>query len=413
MGGDFGYYDGTLKGKLVKTQTNGEIDNTFNTGSGPNSSVFDIIEKNEKYFVAGLFTTFNDMPTNYITKLNSNGDIDPTFNVGIGPNSSIFKCALQNDGKIIIVGLFTTFNGVPQNRLARLNSDGSLDTTFAVGTGANNTIETLIIQPDGKIIIGGNFTNFNGVSKPKLARLNSDGSLDTTFTAIINNNVFATTLQNDGKILIGGQFTTVNSVASPKIARLNTNGSLDTSFNVGTGPNSNIRTLAVTSDNKIIVGGLFLSFNQVNKQGLVQLNNDGTIDLAFLNGTSANNSVNVIAIQNDQKILIGGYFTSYNQVGRNRIARIQGGSNLGVTTNDIQKFQVYPNPSTGIFTIQTENLITNAKIAVADLNGRIVHETKIENLDSKALDLNNLQSGIYILNVSNGENKYSQKIIKQ
>ena len=174
-----------------------------------------------------------------------------------------------------------------------------------------------------------------------------------------------------------------------------------------------LRILGVTSDNKIIVGGLFLSFNQVNKQGLVQLNNDGTIDLAFLNGTSANNSVNVIAIQNDQKILIGGYFTSYNQVGRNRIARIQGGSNLGVTTNDIQKFQVYPNPSTGIFTIQTENLITNAKIAVADLNGRIVHETKIENLDSKALDLNNLQSGIYILNVSNGENKYSQKIIKQ
>ncbi len=413
LGGDFGMYNGLLHGKIVKIQSNGEIDDTFNTGSGANFSIYDIVEKNDKYFVTGSFTTFNEVPTNYITKLNSNGSTDLSFNAGIGANSSIFKCAVQNDGKIIIVGLFTSINNIPQNRIARLNSNGSLDTTFATGVGANNTIEAVIIQPDGKIVFGGNFTSFNGVAKSRIARLNADGTIDTTFTATVNNNIFSTILQNDGKILIGGQFTTVNSLASPRIARLNTDGTLDTTFNVGTGSDNSIFNLAVTSDNKILVGGNFQTFNQVIKPSIVQLNSDGAIDATFLNGTSANASVTAISVQNDQKILIGGYFTSYNEVGRNRIARIQGGSNLGITTNDVQKFQIYPNPSTGIFTIQTENPITSAKITVADLNGRIVHETKSENLDNKTLDLSNLQNGIYILNVSNGATKYSQKIIKQ
>ncbi len=87
---------------------------------------------------------------------------------------------------------------------------------------------------------------------------------------------------------------------------------------------------------------------------------------------------------------------------------------LSITENTLKSaFTIYPNPSTGIFTIQTENPISNANITIADLNGRIVHESKTENLDNKILDLNNLQNGIYILNISNGDYNHSQKIVKQ
>ena len=146
----------------------------------------------------------------------------------------------------------------------------------------------------------------------------------------------------------------------------------------------------------------------------MRLNNDGSNDATFQSGIGVNGQVFAMDLQTDGKVLIGGDFVAYNQVGKNNIARIQN-SSLPLSINNVRHntFTIFPNPSTGIFNIQTENSISNANITVADLNGRIVHETKAENLESKSLDLSNLQNGIYILNVSNGDFNYFQKIIKQ
>ena len=109
------------------------------------------------------------------------GANDPTFNptdlgfgLGDGANSTVRTTALQSDGKIIIVGEFTSYNGTARNRIARLNADGTLDLTFNPGTGANGLVQTTALQSDGKIIIGGEFTSYNGTGRNRIARILGD-----------------------------------------------------------------------------------------------------------------------------------------------------------------------------------------------------------------------------------------------
>src|SRR5207248_2984893 len=132
--------------------------------------------------------------------------------------------ALQPDGKVLIGGGFSNVGFLGRNRIARLNSDGSLDAAFLDGlAGANNTINSIALQPDGKVLIGGLFTSVNGVGRNRIARLTSDGSIDTTFQngmSGANSSVFSIALQPDGNVVIGGDLTIINGVASDKVARL-------------------------------------------------------------------------------------------------------------------------------------------------------------------------------------------------
>ena len=123
------------------------------------------------------------------------GGADTTFNPGSGMNADVFALALQTSGRILAGGNFTTVNGVPENYLARLNTDGSLDRSgFLYGLpGASGAVYAVVDQTDDQIVIGGAFTNFNGTVLNRVARLNSDGSLDTSFNpgAGADNTVYA------------------------------------------------------------------------------------------------------------------------------------------------------------------------------------------------------------------------------
>lgn len=131
--------------------------------------------------IGGGFTAFNGASRNYIARLNADGSLDTSFNPGTGRNRWVDTTAIQADGKILIGGDFTSYNGTSINRIARLNEDGSLDTSFNPGTGAGNWVFTTALQPDGKILIGGFFTSYNSISRSGIARLNADGSLETSF----------------------------------------------------------------------------------------------------------------------------------------------------------------------------------------------------------------------------------------
>ncbi len=110
------------------------------------------------------------------------GEKDSMFNaLGQGANATIRNAALQADGKIIIVGNFTAYNGIAVNRIARLLPDGSLDATFNIGLGCNGQVYGVAVQSDGKIFIVGNFSTYNGAVAVKIARLLPDGTLDTSF----------------------------------------------------------------------------------------------------------------------------------------------------------------------------------------------------------------------------------------
>src|SRR5207249_5858764 len=112
------------------------------------------------------------------------------------------------DGRILIAGDFTTVNWVARKGIARLNENGSLDMTFNPTPGANDEVLSVVAQPDGKVLLGGSFTNLNGAPRNRIGRLNSNGSLDATFDPGkgANIDVNSVALQLDGKVIIGGNF---------------------------------------------------------------------------------------------------------------------------------------------------------------------------------------------------------------
>ena len=187
--------------------------------------------------------------------------------------------ALQPDGKVLIGGTFTTVNGTGSRYVARLNADGSMDNTFAPGSSVNNDLRALVVQPDGKILIAGRFTTVAGQSRNRIARLNADGTLDTAFNpgTGANNNVRSMAIQADGRILIGGQFTTFNGASRVRVARLLSNGLLDTGFNPESGADDQVRAIAVQGDGMIYIGGDFEIYNGTNRSAVARLFARGSI----------------------------------------------------------------------------------------------------------------------------------------
>ena len=146
--------------------------------------------------------------TNITVFAQNPADVDLSFPADLGFNNTVYSTAEQQDGKILTGGAFTTFDGLIENKLVRLNSIGSKDNTFNIGNGFNDDVRTLVIQSDGKILVGGNFTSFDGVSQNRLIRLNSDGTKDNSFNIGIGFNDIVRTIkiQTDGKILVDGNF---------------------------------------------------------------------------------------------------------------------------------------------------------------------------------------------------------------
>lgn len=203
--------------------------------------------------------------------MQGNGSLDTTF-VPADIDNSVLSLKVQADGKILIGGNFTTVNGSTRNRIARLNANGSLDTTFNAGSGPDGSVSAMALQPDGYVVIGGRtFTSVNGVAVGNLARLKLDGSVDTSFsvgqgldrvfqdsTATYVNKII---VQSDGKILVGGDFNYYQGVSRNGILRLNADGSLDSTFNPGTGANKEVVDMSVYANGEILVGGNFTAFN--------------------------------------------------------------------------------------------------------------------------------------------------------
>jgi len=329
--GNFSFYNGTAGAGIARMNVDFSIDTTFNigtTGTAGRRIKNLVIQSDGKIIIGGNFESYNGIARKNIARINTDGSLDLTFNPGFGPDgapvlegSTINNLKIQSDGKIIISGNFTSYNGTPRKRIARLNTDGTLDTSFDPGTGDNNYVYSTSIQSDGKIIIGGNFTSYNGTPRNRIARLNTDGTLDTSFDpgTGASNTVYSTSIQNDGKIIIGGNFNSYNGTPRNRIARLNTDGTLDTSFDPGTGTNGLVVAIFIQSDDRIIIGGSFNSYNgNPNRGGLIRLNSDGTFDSSFdtgkglIDNPTTQNIVKNITLLNDGKVLVTGDFSFFN-----------------------------------------------------------------------------------------------------
>jgi uncharacterized delta-60 repeat protein len=326
--GQFTDYNGYSISNIVRLNANGTRDTSFNPGTTTNAGIWDCaIQSDGKILIVGGFTSYNGISRNRIARLNTNGTLDATFVSSTGPDDYVDELELQSDGKIVIVGRFLNVSGTARSKIARLNSSGSLDTTFDVGTGADGNIVALTLQTDGKILIGGDFVNYNGTSLKHLARLNTNGSLDTTFNVGTGTNtgVRVITLQNDGKLLVGGSFQAYDGVSANGIARVNSDGSRDTSFSAGAGA-SYVNDIFFQTDGKILIGGFFTTYAGTARNNFARLNTNGSLDTTLTIGSGFDSSLIEVNRQSDGKILVGGSFINYNGTTMNHIARLTDGT---------------------------------------------------------------------------------------
>lgn len=317
IGGDFTTVGGVVRNRIARLNADGTLDATFNpnVGGGSFPAVLALaVQADGKIVLGGQFSTVGPTTRNRIARLNADGTLDTTFN----PNASaqVYCLGLQADGKILVGGAFSLVGGDTRNCFARLNATGALD--GAINPGVNSTVVSMALQTDGKVVIGGFFTTVAGVARTYAARLNADLTLDASFNPAPNNYVYCVAVQTSGQIPMVGQFTSVGGVARSSIARVDATGALDASFNPGA--NNTVLSLAVQTDGKMVVAGYFTVVGSIARSGLARLNLDGTLDALFNPGAADYANV---TLQADGKIVVAGGFTTVGGVARNRIARLE------------------------------------------------------------------------------------------
>ncbi|MBK7101003.1 MAG: delta-60 repeat domain-containing protein [Flavobacteriales bacterium] len=212
----------------------------------------------------------------------SDGTYDPTFVQGTGFAGDVLAITRQADGKLLVGGdQLSIYNGVAVKPIVRLGADGTLDTGFDVGTGPDAPVQEIVTQADGRILVGGNFFNFNGVNSRRLVRLMPNGSVDNSFNigTGANSMVTSVVVQPDGKVLVGGSFSQWNGATVGGIVRLLVDGSMDPAFNVGAGTNDNVNDVVLRPNGKIVIGGFFTQYNGTTRNQLAQLHGNGTLIL--------------------------------------------------------------------------------------------------------------------------------------
>jgi uncharacterized delta-60 repeat protein len=261
VGGLFNTLNGVASKNFGRLDTAGNYDGSFSVGSGFNNEVLSIAVSGARIFASGFFSAYKGIARPGFACLDTTGDFDSTFAMPSG-FPSINVIAATPSGQVYVGGGFTSYNGFPINRIARLHTDGTVDGTFDPGTGPNAPVQAMKLQPDGKLLIAGSFTMVDGTTAVRIARLLPNGKLDTTFNtgSGASSNVRNIGLQRNGKIILTGDFTTYNGVSSPRVVRLFPDGSRDTTFNVGAGFNGTVFGVTVQENGGIVLAGNFSQY---------------------------------------------------------------------------------------------------------------------------------------------------------
>jgi len=348
----------------------GSMDASFNPPHPQGWVYSSVVQPDGRILIAGDFTQVDGTNRVGVARLLPNGHVDPTFNPGTGPNAKVSSVALQADGKVLLTGSFTQIAGTARNLYARLNSDGSLDTSYAAAQPviASGEGRQIIALADGRALLVGPSTIYFSfsplTSRAYFMRLNTNGTCDTTFPNLpaATAGMFAGAVTPSGKYLVGGLFNTTDGSARTNLMQVNTHGVVDPTFpaasvmspltigfvrtlhplpdgrivvNYGNGLGTNwllrlqadgttdpsftspsadsaILAAAVQPDGKVWIGGDFLAVNDQQRLKVARLNANGTLDSTYDPGSGTGTSVLAVTLQPDGKVLLGGAFNGYN-----------------------------------------------------------------------------------------------------
>jgi uncharacterized delta-60 repeat protein len=334
----------------------------------------------------------------YIARINSDGSVDTSFNPGYGPNAPITSVAVQSDGKLLVGGYFATFDHFNTPNFVRLNSDGTVDTTFdetgfpsitptaiieltnnqilmcdgggrgvwlfnSDGTGATQVgsisggaedFTAIALQPDGKVLLGGAFTQYGTNIASGLIRLNSDGSFDSTFSAgsVLDNlgvqGVSTLAVDSAGHIYFCGSNSSENyyfagAQITSGFVRLQSSGSPDLTFAPGGTIPGQVLASARSADGRVFVAGTFLSVNGVVRVGLAAFSSDGTLDTQFaptigipwapLPRADPQQPAANLTILADGSVLLAGTFSPLESVGSGGVVHFMANGALDTSFN--------------------------------------------------------------------------------
>ncbi len=288
----------------------GVVDTSFNPA--PDGVVYAIAkDASGGVFVGGQFTQIGGRSRSNIARFTAAGVYDAVFNANLlnGSNGAIQEILIQPDGKILVAGGYQTLGGIARPGIARLNTDGTVDTSFAPTLSLYASIVDIDLASDGKLILAG---SFNVSGRQNIVRLNSDGTLDTGFNCTLDYQGQAVAFQRDGKIVVGGFFTKVNGQNTGSLVRINLDGSLDSSFSSNSGFPSTVESIAIQSNGRILVGGGFNSYLG-SSRALLRLLPDGNLDSTFKIGTSWNQGATYdLQIAPSGEIWASGFGASFN-----------------------------------------------------------------------------------------------------
>lgn len=277
-------------------------------------------------------------PTNGVARLLSDGSRDPSFRASAGANGMIRTMLELPDRSLLVGGTFARVNGEIRAHLARLLETGELDVGFDAGLGASSTVYALARQPDGQVLIGGQFSSVGGVTRRSVARILADGTLDTNYLSRSGSGtlqkVLALAVQPDGRVLVGGDFIAFNNRMRAHLVRLDPAGDTDTGFGPAgpflTGKLSGtpaIEAIGLQPDGRILVCGNFTEILDVARPGLARLLPDGQLDTAFDPGEIAGRGgpvagLTALELTAEGLVLIGGQFTTVGGAPRTHLARL-------------------------------------------------------------------------------------------
>lgn len=315
IGGNFNSYSGNSSPKLVRLNSNGTYDNTFVTGTGFNGAVNDIaILSDGSVLVVGDFTTYNGATgLNRIAKLSSSGTLDTVFknNVGTGFVSTV-KMVKEIPGVGIMVGgSFGSFNGAAANGIVCLNLNGNLCSGINLGNGVANgaqagEVKDVALLNSATLLLAGSFTEFNSLSAKNLVALNLDGSPSNQFASFkgFDLNVNKILIQSDGKVVLGGDFSLFDPIQVNGVAKFYPDKTLDENFTATILSYQNLISIAdvlLDSDDGIWLGGSINTSGSYTANNIMKLHNDGSIDTSCTSsmGTGFNFFVNRFSMQND------------------------------------------------------------------------------------------------------------------